>query len=32
MPNGREVARDLAMFIDEKTGKAGRGGIVENLR
>ncbi|CRK82966.1 Taurine catabolism dioxygenase TauD, TfdA family [Neobacillus massiliamazoniensis] len=27
MPNGREIAPDFAMFIDEKTGKAGRGGI-----
>ncbi|MDH4420995.1 TauD/TfdA family dioxygenase [Bacillus cereus] len=42
MPNGREIANDFAMFIDEKTGKAGRGGIpvrgktsggiVENLK
>jgi hypothetical protein len=27
MPNGREIAPDFAMFIDGKTGKAGRGGI-----
>jgi len=27
MPNGREIAPDFAMFFDEKTGKAGRGGI-----
>lgn len=27
MPNGREIAPEFAMFIDEKTGKAGRGGI-----
>lgn len=27
MPNGREIAPDFAMFMDEKTGIAGRGGI-----
>ncbi|WP_277818490.1 hypothetical protein [Bacillus sp. TL12] len=42
MPNGREIAPDFAMFIVERTSKAGHGGIlirgktaggiVENLR
>ncbi|WP_409174549.1 TauD/TfdA family dioxygenase [Brevibacillus fortis] len=42
MPNGREIASDFAMYIDEHTGKPGRGGIpvrkktaggiVENLK
>ncbi|MDR6998329.1 TauD/TfdA family dioxygenase [Neobacillus niacini] len=42
MPNGREISPDFAMFIDEETGKPGRGGIpvrqktsggiVENLK
>lgn len=27
MPNGREISPDFAMFIDENTGKPGRGGI-----
>ncbi|MBI0575892.1 TauD/TfdA family dioxygenase [Neobacillus cucumis] len=27
MPNGREIAPDFAMFMDEQTGKTGRGGI-----
>ncbi|WP_254610110.1 MULTISPECIES: hypothetical protein [unclassified Bacillus (in: firmicutes)] len=42
IPNGREIAPDFAMFSDERTSKAGyggipirgktAGGIVENLR
>ncbi|MBT2737375.1 TauD/TfdA family dioxygenase [Bacillus sp. ISL-7] len=27
MPNGREISPEFAMFIDENTGKPGRGGV-----